>query len=99
MKALNPFTISLPYVMEHKTSNFYTGYLISMHLFHYIFHILSDLFASSLLCCSFLIKRPEDISRRLFQISGVIDQSLRRHTTNVYLCCCQKTFLILQEEL
>lgn len=43
--------------------------------------------------------RPEGGSRRLYQIFGTMDQSLRRHTTNVNLYCCQKTFLTRQDEL
>jgi hypothetical protein len=42
--------------------------------------------------------RPEDCSTRLYQTFGTIDQSLRRHTTNVYLCGCQTTFLTRQDE-
>ena len=50
-------TKSLPYAMEHKTCNFCTGHLMSMPMFHYTVHILSDLFGCLLpsLCCSFLV--------------------------------------------
>lgn len=49
-------TNSLLSVTEQKTCNLYTNYLVSMPMFHYTVHILSDLFACLLpsFCWSFL---------------------------------------------
>ena len=43
--------------------------------------------------------RPESGSRRLYQIFGTMDQSLRHHTTNTNFCGFQKSVLTRQDEL